>query len=213
MNSVQRLRSSGTAGRSAGFVLAIGSLVSAMPALAALGLDGQVLGGGVPVANSTVTLWAATSGAPAQLGQAKTGADGRFTIDGAAAPAKDASVYLVARGGTPAASKADGDNPAIALLAVLGSKAPAKVTINEMTTVASVITHNQFIDGTAVKDSAVALRIAAANVPNFVDLSTGDYGPTISDALNSAGGSTNPLLPFALHWRQCAIQQPLGRMP
>ena len=30
------------------------------------------------------------------------------------------------------------------------------------------------------------LRIAAGNVPNFIDLATGDYGPTISDALNSA---------------------------
>ena len=30
------------------------------------------------------------------------------------------------------------------------------------------------------------LRIAAGNVPNFVDLETGDYGATILDALNSA---------------------------
>ena len=55
-----------------------------------------------------------------------------------------------------------------------------------MTTLASVITHNQFIDGTAIKGSPLALRIAAGNVPNFVDLTTGDDGPTISDALNSA---------------------------
>src|SRR5262249_40037057 len=50
---------------------AIGSLMSAMSALAAVNLNGQVLSGGGPVANSTVTLWAATAGAPAQLGQAR----------------------------------------------------------------------------------------------------------------------------------------------
>ena len=41
-------------------------------------LDGQVLGAGAPIANSTVTLWQAGSGAPRQLAQARTGADGRF---------------------------------------------------------------------------------------------------------------------------------------
>ena len=60
------------------------------------------------------------------------------------------------------------------------------MTINEFTTVASVWTHNQFIDGTAIKGPALGLRIAAGNVPNFVDLATGGYGAAISDALNGA---------------------------
>jgi len=51
-----------------------------MPTLSAPILDGQVLGGGAPIANSTVTLWAAGDRAPKQLGQARSGADGRFTI-------------------------------------------------------------------------------------------------------------------------------------
>ncbi len=71
-------------------------------------------------------------------------------------------------------------------MTAVGSQPPATVTINELTTVASVWTHNQFIDGTTIKGSPLALRIAAGNVPTFVDLATGDYGPTISDALNSA---------------------------
>src|SRR5262249_12885368 len=103
---------------------ATGSLMSAMSALAAVNLNGQVLGGGGPVANSPVTLWAATAGAPAQLGQARTGADGRFTITAAADPAKDATLYFVAKGGTPATSKGGGDNPAIALIGVVGAKPP-----------------------------------------------------------------------------------------
>ena len=54
-------------------------------------------------------------------------------------------------------------------------------TINEMTTVASVWTHAQFIDGAAIKGHALGLRIAAGNVPNFVDLSTGGYGVMIQE--------------------------------
>jgi hypothetical protein len=58
----------------------------------------------------------------------------------------DVSLYLVAKGGQP---KGNSDNPAIALLTVLGNTPPANVVINEMTTVASVWTNNQFLDGTA----------------------------------------------------------------
>src|SRR5208283_360385 len=72
------------------------------------------------------------------------------------------------------------------LMAVLGDHPPATVVINEMTTVASVWTTAQFLDGTAIKGQPLGLRIAAGNVPNFVDLETGGYGGTIQDALNSS---------------------------
>src|SRR5215470_17297999 len=170
--------------------LAIESLMSAMPASAAVSLNGQVLSGGGAVANSTVTLWAATAGAPSQLGQAITGADGRFTIAAAADPPRDATLYLVAKGGTPATNKAGGDNPAIALISVVGARPPATVTINEMTTIASVWTHNQFIDSTAIKGQPLQLKIAAGNVPSFVDLATGGWGGTIQDPLNSSQTTT-----------------------
>src|SRR5215468_11406185 len=166
--------------------IAIGSLLSAMSALGAVSLKGEVLSGGGPVANSTVTLWAATAAAPAQLGQARTGADGRFTIAATADPPREATMYLVAKGGTPATNKAGGDNPAVALIGVVGAKPPPTVTINEMTTVASVWTHNQFIDGTAIKGQPLQLKIAAGNVPSFVDLATGSWGGTIQDPLNSS---------------------------
>ncbi len=114
------------------------------------------MGAEAPIANSTVMLWAATADAPKQLGQAKTGADGSFALNASAVPA-NATLYLVAKGGRT--SKASDDNPAIALLTVLGNKAPAKVTINEFTTIASVWTHNQFIDGTAIRGHPLGLRI------------------------------------------------------
>ena len=131
-------------------------------------LDGQVLGGGLPVADSTVTLWAAGSGPPLQMAQARTDADGRFAFNSTGAPGADASLYLAAKGGH-ATDKTSGDNPALCAIEVLGTKPPTDVTINEMTTVASVWTHAQFIDGTKIQGHALGLRIAAGNVPNFVD--------------------------------------------
>ncbi len=160
----------------------LGCVASA--AEAAVHVEGQVQAGGGTVAGSTVSLWAATANAPARLAQATTGADGSFVVSVDQTP-DGASLYLVAAGGTPAVSKQGGANPAIALMTVLGSNPPAKVTINEMTTVASVWTHAQFIDGTAIEGYALGLRIAAGNVPNFVDLSTGGYGDMIQDGLNS----------------------------
>jgi hypothetical protein len=99
--------------------------------------------------------------------------------------AADKVLFLVARGGTPKAAGAKGPNDGIALLAVLGSERPKRVIINEFTTIASVWTAAQFLEGDTLSGTMLGLRIAAGNVPNFVDLSTGGYGTTIQDALNS----------------------------
>ncbi len=161
-------------------------------ALAADSIKGQVLGGGAPIAKSTVTLWAASAAAPKQLAQAQTNADGRFEVRSKGAPS-DAVYYLVANGGEP--KSGGGNNPAIALLTVVGSKPPGSVVINEMTTVASVWTNAQFLDGWALKGHALGLRIAAGNVPNFVSLETGGWGGPIQDPLNS--GQTPTMANFA----------------
>ncbi len=163
--------------------LVISSLLLAGVASAA-DIKGQVMGGGAPIAESTVILMQATAGDPKQLAQTKTDNNGNFTVHGTGTPGS--SLYLIASGGVPAANKTAGNNPAILLLTVVGSKPPVHVVINEMTTIASVVTHTQFIVGTWIKGSPLALGIAAGNVPNFVDLQTGGYGPTILDALNSA---------------------------
>jgi hypothetical protein len=156
------------------------------PAAAAISIEGQVQGGGASIANSTVTLWSASAGAPSRLAQAKTDSNGQFQFSVDQTQSKDASLYLVATGGEPAANKGGGNNPAIALIAVLGNTPPAKVMINEFTTVASVWTNNQFLDGTDIKGPALSLRIAAGNVPNFVDLETGNWGDAIQGPLNSS---------------------------
>jgi hypothetical protein len=59
--------------------------------------QGQVLGAGAPIANSTVTLWAASAGAPRQLAQVRTGNDGLFELSTAGAPDQDGILYLVAK--------------------------------------------------------------------------------------------------------------------
>ena len=114
-------------------------------------------------------MWEANAGDPKQLAQTQTGSDGRFELGADETPSAGVSLYLVAKGGVATVSKGSSDNPAIALLTVLGNTPPAKVVINQLTTVASVRTNAQFLDGTAIKGHALGQRIAAGNVPNFVD--------------------------------------------
>jgi hypothetical protein len=165
------------------------------PALADVRIEGQVQAGGAPVANSTVTLWAASTGEPQQLAQTTTNNDGRFELNSQETNGHDISLYVIAKGGEAAVNKGAGDNPAIALLSVLGNTPPSTAVINEMTTVASVWTNAQFLEGDAIKGNALGIKIAAGNVPNFVDLTTGGYGVPIQDALNS--GETPTMANFA----------------
>jgi hypothetical protein len=135
----------------AAVLLALVMLFASGPTSAAIRIAGQVQAGGGPLANSTVTLWGASAGEPKQLAETKTGSDGRFELSGQDTPGGEVSLYLVAKGGEAAVSKGGGDNPAITLLSVLGNTPPSQVVLNEMTTVASVWTHAQFLDGIAIK--------------------------------------------------------------
>ena len=134
-------------------------------AAAEVSIAGQAQAGGGPLANSTVTLWAASAGEPKQLAQAKSGNDGQFELRTAETPGKDVVLYVVAKGGVATVKKGSGDNPAIAFLTVLGTQPPAKVVINEMTTVASAFTAARFIKGESISGNPLGLRIAAMNVP------------------------------------------------
>src|SRR5215475_3981481 len=130
-------------------------------------IDGVVQGGGGPIATATVTLWAAGQGAPRKLGETRTRDDGGFELQGVPQTADGEVLYLVARGGQPRVGGGSGANDAIGLMATLGTKPPATVVVNELTTIASVWTAAQFLDGTAMSGHALGLKIAAGNVPNF----------------------------------------------
>ncbi len=156
------------------------------PAAAVVRIEGQVQAGGGPVARSVVTLWSASDGEPRQLAQATTTADGQFNLGSQENLGADAVAYVIAKGGEPTINRGSGDNPAISMVSVLGNVSSAHIVINEMTTVASVWTTAQFLDGAVMKGHALGLKIAAGNVPSFVNLQTGGWGTTIQDPLNSA---------------------------
>jgi hypothetical protein len=160
------------------------------PAAAAVRIEGQVQIGGGAVAGSTVSLWAASADAPARLAQAQTDALGRFVVSVDATPSGASSLYLVASGGAPAVAKTGGDNQGIALLSVLGNDPPAKVVVNELTTVASAFTNARFIGGESISGNPLGLKIAAGNAPNLVDPATGGWGKVLLDPINSTQTTT-----------------------
>src|SRR5271165_2359890 len=90
----------------------VGALALINHFAAAADLSGSVQGAGQPIAGSTVTVYAAGTGAPAQLAQGKTDDSGAFTLAVDSAPA-DSVLYVVAKGGTPKAATAKGPNDAI----------------------------------------------------------------------------------------------------
>ncbi|MFO1477812.1 MAG: hypothetical protein U1F98_14345 [Verrucomicrobiota bacterium] len=206
--------------------LACAILLSAAQARAT-DIAGCVQGANRPIAGSTVTLYAAGSGAPKQLAEATTDAGGAFKFAVGQAPA-DSVLYVVAKGGTPQAAADKKANDTIALMAVLGSSPPKTVTVNEFTTIASVWTCAQFLNGEFLSGPKLGLRIAAGNVANFVDLETGGYGGTIQDALNSAqtptmanfatlanlmAGAITRVLPDAPGRLLAAASDPNGNLP
>ncbi len=78
----------------------------------------------------------------------------------------------------------------VVLLAVLGSKPPEQVVVNELTTVASAFTAARFIRAESISGNPLGLRIAAMNVPNFVNLQSGSWGSVIIDGLNLTRSTT-----------------------
>jgi sugar lactone lactonase YvrE len=121
-----------------------------------------------------VTLYAAGNLSAEMLASAFSGDEGNFTIRWRRPPANPV-IYVVATRGS-----------GITLMAVLGTvdSAPSSVVVNELTTVASVWTSAQFLDGVELSGNAVGLASAAANVPNLVDLSTGGLGDVVQNGAN-----------------------------
>jgi hypothetical protein len=110
------------------------------------------------------------------LGTSTSDTTGKWTVS-FTKPSDDPLVYITANGG----DIGNGPNSAIGLLTVVGalSGAPSQLTLNEVTTAASVYAVAQFLDtqtatqiGSAVANTA-GLPNAAANVRNLVDLNAG----------------------------------------
>ena len=172
----------------AAIAVSVAILITNIHATAA-DLTGNVQGAGSPVAGSTVTLYAASEGAPAQLAQGKTDANGAFKLNFGQTP-RDSVLYLVAKGGTPKAAASKGPKDVIALMTLLGTSLPKTVTINELTTVASAFTAARFINGEAISGKSLGLKIAAGNTSNLVDPVTGGWGKVLLDPINSTQTTT-----------------------
>lgn len=164
--------------------------LASVSAFAAERIEGRVEAGGAPISGADVTLWLAGQGASLKLAEAKTNSDGSYDMGFAEGNDDGGVLYLIAAGGKSKLTSGNGPNPATTLMATLGTTAPKRVTINELTTVASVWTGAQFLSGTVLSGDALGLRIAAGNVPNLVDLETGGLGPVIQDPLNSSETTT-----------------------
>src|ERR1700690_894925 len=112
----------------------IGALAFTASIARAADFTGSVQGANQPIAGATVTVYAAGTGAPTQLGQGKSDDNGALPLAIDSAPAGSV-LYVVAKGGTTKAVADKGANDAITLLTVLGTTPPKKVVVNEFTTI------------------------------------------------------------------------------
>ncbi|MEO4042944.1 hypothetical protein AAFN47_15180 [Hoeflea sp. CAU 1731] len=170
--------------------LIISLALMSFPAFAENRIEGQVAVGRAPIAGAVVTAWKAGKEAPEMLGSATTDGQGAFTLNLGDVGSESGVLYLIARGGESTLAPGTGSNPATTLMALLGNEPPAKVTISELTTVASAWTAAQLLDGGDLRGNVTGLRIASRNMPNLVNLETGGLGPVISDTLNAPRTTT-----------------------
>jgi hypothetical protein len=144
-------------------------------------LTGTVQLGGQPVSGAKVTLWrTAGKAAPSLLAETSANERGAFKMNFPKGT-QSGVLYLTTK---------SGPGNTVALLSVLGENAPPAAVVNELTTVASAFTNARFINGTTISGNDVGLQIAAGNVPNLVDSSTGTWGKVLLDPLNSSQTTT-----------------------
>jgi hypothetical protein len=116
-------------------------------------LSGVVQTGGTsssqPLPNVRVTLFEATTGQPATLGQATTDGSGRFSIHYTRSTSQ--SIFFVQ------ADVSEG----VEFVTVLGPSLPTSITINELTTVAASYSMAQFLRTGVRRDLRQFVRLAA----------------------------------------------------
>ena len=136
---------------------------------------GQVNGGLKPIANSSVTLFAAGNGygsGAISLATATTNARGNFRLPAYTCPAGNPQTYITATGGNPGR----GSNPAIGMMALTGPcnslTSSTFVMVNELTTVAAQWALAQFSDATGQNFGTSSTN--ARGLTNAVNLATHD---------------------------------------
>lgn len=149
------------------------------PAAQAKRLSGTVLAGGEPIEASRVTLYESGRRAPTRLGSDTTDERGTFRIKYGSL--RDGAVmYAVAAGGRTSAREA------LRLMAVAdpANASPTRLTINELSTVASVYSLSRFLNGSRLAGVSPGLPNAAATVPGLVRPASGKVGSEIANSPN-----------------------------
>lgn len=160
-------------------------------------LSGTVMGGTTGIQGSTVTLYAAGTGSPTQLGSAKTAADGSFTV-AYIIPPTGTIIYAQALGGVIGANS----NPLIHMISVVGvagsTGLPSSLTINEVSSVATGQAFYEFVNfsGT-ISGSLSNLSTATATLQHLVNtragtiILTGSAATTLEEHANLLGSCLN----------------------
>ena len=157
-------------------------------------LRGSVHGGQSPVSGSTITLYAAGSGAAgaSALGSTSTDDSGRWNLSGYTCPSAGAAAYVVASGGNPGLA-AGTDNSALQLMAALGpcGSLAGTVNIDEVTTVAAAYALNGFISGgaTNIHGNNPGLANAMGNAARLASAATGSVSASLPSASACTGSS------------------------
>ena len=179
------------------------SLTSSSP-LVAGSLRGNIHGGEQPISGAQIQLYAAgTMGdgageVPLLQSPVFSDANGNFSITGDyTCPSSSSQLYMVAKGGNPGGLPPGTSNPAIALMAALGPCSlhggqytldpNSLISINEVTTVASMYALLAFVDGDgddlgASEENLSGLANAFQKVKSLVDTSTGAALPGADQA-------------------------------
>jgi hypothetical protein len=192
------------------FSVGCGSSLTSDSPLVAGSLRGNIHGGEQPIAGAQIQLFAAGTtgngmGEIALLEQpVMSDANGNFSITGDyTCPSSSSQLYMVAKGGNPGLTPSTSSNPAIALMAALGPCSlhggqytldpDSVISINEVTTVASVYALVAFIDGDgddlgASGENLNGLANAFQKVKSLVDTSSGAALPGADQAtINTLG--------------------------
>src|SRR5205823_13355424 len=153
-------------------------------------LSGVVQTGGTssnqPLPNVHVTLFEATSGLPMALGEATTDGSGQFSIRYTRSTSR--SIFFVQ------ADVADG----VEFVTILGSKLPASVTLNELTTVAASYSMAPFYRTGVTSGGSFGWLLAAAMSDDIVHAATGPSSPgLLQPPHRDQGSSLRSTLPCA----------------
>ncbi len=179
--------------RSVGGIALAASMTLAAGGASAAEQAGQVRSGDIPVSYALVQLFQAgtsAGGGARQLGKARADGAGAFRIT-YDEPPTGSVLYLVASGGAVGNRPRSPVTGPIRLAAALGAgQVPARVTINERTTVAFAYAYNQFLDGRTAAGVAPGPANAAMMAHNLADIASGDLATVVATAPNGTETQT-----------------------